>query len=261
VTVLERLGIPRLVVESDSARAAEFTARGVPTLFGDAANSEVLTHAGLAQARALVVTLPNESAAELVVAAARDLAPELPIIARAATTSGVGRLSVLGAQDVIHPELEGGLEVVRHTLLRLDYPPTQVQSYTDAVRRDQYDTSVSSPAEHNVLDQLLNTALGIEIAWRTVPPHSPLVGRSLAEANLRAQTGASIIALIREQQMLANPKSSTFFAANDMLGLIGEAEQVAAAERLIAGDPDPLNEAPGPSVMTPGAQTREAGAI
>lgn len=260
VTVLERLGIPRLVVERDSGRADEFTARGVPTLYGDAANSEVLTHAGLAGARALVVTLPDEAATEVVVAAARDLAPELPVIARAATTSGVGRLSSLGAQDVIHPELEGGLEVVRHTLLSLGYPATQVQTYTDAVRRDQYDTSVSSPAEHQVLEQLLHTARGMEIAWRTVPPDSPLAGRSLAEANLRARTGASVIALIRDQQMLANPKSSTVFAPGDLVGLIGEGEDVAAAERLIADEPGPHGAAVGGQLLGAGAQPGEAGA-
>ncbi|MEN9934359.1 MAG: hypothetical protein RLZZ387_938 [Chloroflexota bacterium] len=239
VTVLERLDIPRLVVEVDARRAAEFSARGVPTLYGDAANSEVLTHAGLARARALVVTLPDEAAVEIVVAAARDLAPELPVIARAATTSGVGRLSTLGARDVIHPELEGGLEVVRHTLLALGYPATQVESYTDAVRRDQYDTSVSSPEEHQVLVQLLHTARGMHIAWRSVPAGSPLVGHSLADANLRARTGASVIALIRDQQMLANPKSSTVFEAEDLIGLIGEGADVTAAERLIAGELEP----------------------
>lgn len=258
VTVLERLDIPRLVVEVDQARAVEFTARGVPTLFGDAANSEVLTHAGLAQARALVVTVPNEAAAELIVAAARDLAPNLPVIARAATTSGVSRLINLGAQDVIHPELEGGLEVVRHTLMRLDYPPTQVQSYTDAVRRDQYDTSVSSPAEHQVLDQLLHTARGMAISWRAVPADSPLVGHSLAEVNLRAQTGASVIALIRDQQVLANPKSNTIFLAHDMVGLIGESEHVAAAENLISGE-TAQQAAVGASLSAPGSQS-EVGA-
>jgi len=260
VSVLERLGIPRLVVEADSAKAAKFTERGVPTLYGDAANSEVLTHASLSQARALVVTLPDEAAAELVVAAARALAPDLPVIARAATTSGVGRLNALGAQDVIHPELEGGLEVVRHTLMRLDYPPTQVQSYTDAVRRDQYDTQNLTPAENQVLEQLLRTARGIEIVWRLVPSESPLVGRSLAEANLRAQTGSSVIALIRDQQMLANPKSSTRFATGDLVGLIGEAEQVVAAERLISGALEPAGQMAGLELRS-GAPASEAGAV
>ncbi len=257
VAVLERLGIPRLVVERDAHRAAEFTERGVPTLFGDAANSEVLTHAGLQNARALVVTLPDEAATEVVVAAARDLAPDLPVIARAATTSGVQRLCTLGANDVIHPELEGGLEVVRHTLLQLGYPATQVQSYTDAVRRDQYDTSISSLQEHQVLEQLMHTARGMHIAWRSVPVGSPLIGRSLAEMNLRARTGASVIALIRSQQIIANPKSSTIFEPGDLVGLIGESDHVAAAEKLIAGEAPQAAEMGAP-LLGP-AQPGEAG--
>lgn len=155
VSVLERLQVPILVVERDAGRASEFQQRAIPTLFGDAANSEILTHTGLARARALVVTVPDESAAELIVTAARDLAPILPIIARAATRAGVQRLFAQGAHDVIHPELEGGLEVVRHTLLALSYPLDQVQSYLDAVRHDAYDTAVTTPAEQRTLDRLL----------------------------------------------------------------------------------------------------------
>jgi monovalent cation:H+ antiporter-2, CPA2 family len=261
VNVLERLQIPFLVVEEDAGRAAGFSARSIPTLVGDASNSEVLTHASLPRARALVVTVPNESATELVVAAAQDLAPNLPVIARAATTSGVERLAALGAQDVIHPELEGGLEVVRHTLLSLGYPAIQVQSYTDAVRRDQYNTAISSPAERQVLEQLLATARGIEIAWRMVRADSSLIGQSLAEANLRARTGASVIALMREQQVVANPKSSTSFQAGDLIGLIGEAEQIAAAERLIGEEPGEAAVAmPGPTLPAAGVQANEAGA-
>jgi len=243
VDVLGRLAVPRLVIEADTARAAEFDRQGVPTLVGDASNSEVLTHADLERARALVVTLPDEAAAELVVAAARELAPELPIVARAATRSGVQRLALLGAQDVIHPELEGGLEVVRHTLLALGYPLLEVAEYTDAVRHDAYDTAINSHSEHLVLDRLLAAARGMQIAWRLVGDKSPLVGQSLAETDLRERSGASVIAIVREGDLLPNPKSNTAFAAGDMVGLIGDGTQIAAAESII--DPLPLQpEAP-----------------
>ncbi|HEU4323205.1 MAG TPA: cation:proton antiporter [Roseiflexaceae bacterium] len=233
VAVLDRLGVPRLVVEQDAARAAEFQQRGIPTLFGDAANSEVLTHAGLERARAVVVTIPDETAAELVVTAVRDIAPALPVIARAATNGGVQRLHDHGAQDVIHPELEGGLEVVRHTLLALGYPPLQVQQYTDAVRHDAYDVAISSHTEHLMLDQLIRTVRGMEIAWHEVTPASPLVGQTLAQADLRARSGASVIALVRAGELMAIPKSSVAFAAGDLVGLIGAADQIQAAAEII----------------------------
>ncbi|HEU5346995.1 MAG TPA: cation:proton antiporter [Ktedonobacterales bacterium] len=155
VTVLGHLNVPRLVVETDIGRAVELDQQGVPTLYGNAADSEVLDHARLDRARALVVTLPDEAATEVVVAAGRAQNPEMPIIARAATQSGIERLFQLGAQDVIHPELEGGLETVRHTLMRLGFPFREVDDYAEAVRRDRYDIAVSTAAEHDALGDLV----------------------------------------------------------------------------------------------------------
>ncbi|HEU5090309.1 MAG TPA: cation:proton antiporter, partial [Roseiflexaceae bacterium] len=242
VTVLERLNIPHLVVEIDARRAAAFSERGTPTLYGDAANSELLDHAGLEHARALVVTLPNETATELVVGAAQKMAPKLPIIARAVTHAGVQLLTNLGARDVIHPEFEGGLEVVRHTLLALGYPATQVQAYTDAVRRDQYDTSLSNPAERHSLDQLRRTVRGMDIVWRRVPDTTPIVGQTLAEANLRAKTGASVIVIIRGGNAVPNPKSSTMFMADDLLGVLGDTTQIAKLDEILGKVVEAPNE-------------------
>jgi CPA2 family monovalent cation:H+ antiporter-2 len=218
----------------DAPRATEFEKQGVPTLFGDAANSEVLSHAGLERARALVVTVPDEAAAEMIVAGARQIAPNLPIIARAASPSGMEYLTELGARDVIYPELEGGLEVLRHTLLALGYPMLDVQQYTDAVRRDHYDTAISTPEERRVLDQLLRTVRGMEIAWVPLSDASPVVSHALANANVRERTDASIIAILRDGQVIANPKSATVFQTGDVVGLIGDAQQVGLAKQLLA---------------------------
>src|SRR5947209_1173226 len=122
VHVLRHLGIPLLVVEHDIGLATELERQGIPTLYGDAANSDILAHVHLRQARAVVVTLPDEAAAFIVVATARAEAPHVPIIVRAATQEGTRRLFALGAQHVIYPELEGGLEMTRETLVHLGYP-------------------------------------------------------------------------------------------------------------------------------------------
>ena len=132
---------------------------------------------------------PDEDASELVVAAAHDLAPELPIIARATTEEGSERLAQLGAQDVIHPELEGGLEIVRHTLLQLGFPLQEIYRYTDAVRHDHYDLQINTEEEHRLLHDLLDAANSIEINGSASPDDNPLIGQTLADANLRAQNG------------------------------------------------------------------------
>lgn len=233
VDVLEYLNIPRLVIDAEATRVAELERMGVPALYADAANSEVLHHAGLAHARALVVTVPDEATAEVVVAAARQIAPGLPIIARAGTQAGVTRLSELGAHDVIHPELEGGLEIVRHTLLRLNLPPLDVQKYSDIVRRDHYDVSVSIPEERVALEQLSVALRGLQIEWRELTENSPLVGKTLAEAGIRDRTGASVVAVIRENRVVANPKSAFEFRARDVLGVMGDEQQLHDAEHFL----------------------------
>lgn len=234
--VLSEISIPHLVIESDARRVEELDQQGVPTLFGNAANSEVLTHAGLNRARALAVTLPDEAAAEMIVAAARDLAPGLPIITRAESEAGAQQLAQLGAQHVIRPVLEGGLEIVRHTLLQLGFPMQEIYRYTDAVRQDHYDAQIDTEEEHRLLHDLVDATRSIEITWLPLAPGNPIVGQTLAEANLRAQTGASVVAILRDKQLMANPKSVTVFEAGDRIGLIGDREQIEAVEKLFGLD-------------------------
>ena len=233
VNVADQLSIPHLAIESDVERVEELNRRGTATLYGDPANSEVLTHAHLEQARALVVTVPDEATSELIVAASRDLAPDLPIIVRAATREGVKRLAQLGAWAVIHPELEGGLEIVRHTLLRLGFGQREVNRYTDTVRRDSYDLEINTDEEQRLLRNLLDAVGSTEVVWLRLSEGSALVGQTLAGANLRARTGASVVAITRHGVLTANPKSLTVFQAEDRIGLIGEPEQIEAAVSLL----------------------------
>jgi len=250
VEVLKSLNVPLLVIESDVERIDQLNQQQIPTLYGDAANSEVITHAGLSKARAIICTVPEESSAATIVTAARDINPDLPIIVRAASTEGVQNLARLGAQHVVHPELEGGLEMVHHTLLQLGFPLREVHSYTDAVRRDNYDINTLSDEEHRSLHNLLAAFEGIEIAWATVGDASSLSGLSLADANVRSRTGASVVAYIRDKHLTPNPKSMTVFENGDRIGFIGDPDQIEAARNLITGpledtdavQPEPLTE-------------------
>lgn len=84
-----------------------------------------------------------------------------------------------------------------------------------------------------MLDQLVTAVRGMDIGWRTLSASSPLVGRTLAEADLRAQIGVSVIAVIHKGELFANPKPATQFAAGDIIGLIGNSHELAAAAELM----------------------------
>jgi CPA2 family monovalent cation:H+ antiporter-2 len=236
VDVLSSLKVPMIVVEENMDLLDQLIDRNIPALFGDASNSEVLKQTHLEHARILVSTIVDETTATMIVTYARDLAPNLTIIANSSTQDGVKLLEHLGANFIIQPELEAGLELVNHTLLELGFPLREVHAYARAFRRDHYNPDSMSSDEHRTLNDLLVAFNGIETCWFSLSEHSPILGKTLAQADIRAKTGASVVALIRDGHIIPNPKSQSEFQVSDKLGLIGEKEQIEAARALIHPD-------------------------
>lgn|SRR5574341_1306624 len=75
--------------------------------------------------------------------------------------------------------------------------------------RDHYDLQINTEEEHRLLHDLLDATNRIEIKWFRLPEGNPLIGQTLAKANLRAQAGASVVAILRQGQLMVNPKSMT----------------------------------------------------
>ncbi|MCL2504353.1 MAG: cation:proton antiporter [Coriobacteriia bacterium] len=231
--VLEELGESYLVIESDISIAEEAAGRGVPMLFGDASNSEILKHASLEKATALVVTSGSDTSAQLIVAYTHEVAPSLSIIARASTQAGVLTLLESGAHHVVQPEMEGGLEIMRLTLLDLGKSPSRIQEYADAVRTDAYAAVSSGKKRPHALDQLITTIRGVGIQWITVSGASGVVGQTLASADIRAASGASVVAILRNGKTMANPSAQTVIEADDLVGVMGDVDEVEEAFHIL----------------------------
>jgi K+:H+ antiporter len=235
---LGRLQIPRLVVEADPARLTRLHELGVPVLFGDASSSEILDRAGLARARALVITLPDDVAALAVAVTVRREAKDLRIVSRASTWEGARRLKAAGVNDVVRPELEGGVEIVRRTLLDLDLPVTEVQRYVDLIRNEGLDEAERPSAERaRVLDHLLSATRGVEVVWLEIDPASPLAGRTIGESQLRSRTSASIVGIATGNVVTVNPGADATLVPGARVAIIGQVEQIREAERLLKSVP------------------------
>jgi CPA2 family monovalent cation:H+ antiporter-2 len=235
--VAGRIGAPHLVVESDASRVKRLQEQGTRVLFGDAANSEILDVTALDRARALVVTVPDDTAALMVVRTARRRvpSPSLRIIARASTWDGARHLKDAGATDVVRPELEGGLEILRRTLLDLDYPAQEIQRYTDAVRSEGLESLPARDDRAQVLDDLAHAVGGLEVSWFTVSDQSAVAGRTLTDSNLRLRTGAFIVAINRDEGVVSNPGPLERLAPGDRVAVIGSPTEVEDAGRLLSG--------------------------
>jgi monovalent cation:H+ antiporter-2, CPA2 family len=233
---LGKLGIARIVIEADPERVTKLQQLGVPVIYGDASSSEIMQTVGLERARALVITLPDDSSALSVVSTALLRAPSLRIVARAATWDGARRLRAAGANDIVRPELEGGVEIVRRTLIDLDLPVREVQRYTELVRREGLDEGERpSPERARVLEDLLQAAGHVEIAWLDVEPASALAGARLVDSGLRERAGVTVVGISRDGSFVSNPAADTEIAAGDRLAVIGTPAQINSATAITKG--------------------------
>jgi monovalent cation:H+ antiporter-2, CPA2 family len=228
--VLGTLDVPRLVIDSDGHRVDALGRAGVPTLYGDAANSSILAHAALARARALVVTVPDEAVAAIIVASGKAIAPDIPVIARAATDQGARHLVHLGATALVRPEFEGGLQMLRSALLTLGFPSRRIQAYADEIR-SRVVTGARVDDEFAMVRTL--AASDVDLEWTGVSPMSGLAGLTIAQANLRGRTGVSIVASEHEGVITGNPGPDVLLAAGDRIAIIGNPAQIAAAGSLL----------------------------
>ncbi len=71
------------------------------------------------------------------------------------------------------------------------------------------------------------------LASITLTPTSPAIGRSLADLDLRAQTGATVLAIARGRGGMATPSPTELLRVGDALALAGSAEAISAARDLL----------------------------
>jgi len=134
---LENCGLRYLVVEYNPLIVRELRARGTSVIFGDAANPAVLEHAQVDRARLLAVLTPDVLTTEATTRYARSQHPELDILARVGAADQVERLQRAGATEVVQPEFEAGVEVIRHALQRYGISGLEV-SQVAADRREAF---------------------------------------------------------------------------------------------------------------------------
>jgi CPA2 family monovalent cation:H+ antiporter-2 len=136
-----RLNLPCAVIEIDDRRVQHTRIAGLPVIYGDAGQPVVLAAAGIAHARAFIVTVPAFADVRAIVATVRMLRPDLPIVARADGPEAVRDLYALGIEEVTSPEFEAAIEMTRQALTHLNVPPDEILHVASAMRRQGYSTT------------------------------------------------------------------------------------------------------------------------
>ncbi len=207
VTELLSLGLPCVVIDQDRTAVERCERRGLPFVEGDATEDEVLRQAGIERARGLVAVLDTDADNVFVVLSARSLNQELMIVARATTEDAERKLLKAGADRVVSPYAMAGYRIVS-LLVR-----PHVVGFLDTAMRSQ------------------NLELWLEEI--VVSPQSPLIGQTLAEADIRVHTGANVLAIIRgPDHHVVDWSPELRLEANDVLIVLGKQEQLEALAEL-----------------------------
>src|SRR5215210_1224089 len=245
--LLYRLEKPFVVVEANPGRADEAKAEGFPTVYGDAVAVPVLEAAGIGEARVVVLTIPDALAARLAVERVRNLAPEADLLVRAENAGQLEDLGRLGVYEAVQPEFEAGLELARQALARFGVGAEEAQNFADGVRRELYapiSREASAREGDGLFERLRLASQAIEVDWVRLPERqvpeanesesSALPGRTIGDLAVRSETGASILAVVRREEVIPNPGADLVLQAGDAVGVLGTPEQ-RAAFRAIAG--------------------------
>lgn len=240
VRMLYFQGYKLLVIDNNEAVLASLRDRQIPYLLGDASSHVLLEKARLPTAKAMAIALPDPFATRLTLQRALSLAPDLDITVRAHASDEIDALYQLGAQEVVQPEFEASLEMGAHLLLKLGDSVSAVQQVVHRYRSGRYRDILPERAEYWGRLDLEAATEGFPKHWYLLEPESPLVGLSLAQANVRRATGATIMAIERQKQLHAYPLGDTVLEAGDRLLVVGNADEHHAFTALLGGGSFPL---------------------
>jgi len=132
--LLDRQQIAHVALDLNAARVAGLQADAAPVFLGDASRAAMLAKMRLNHAAALAICTDDPGATEQVLKAAYDLAPDIPIVARARDAAHATSLLTLGASHVVPEVLESGLQLGHVMLEQLGLPANVARDLVDAQR-------------------------------------------------------------------------------------------------------------------------------
>ncbi len=72
--------------------------------------------------------------------------------------------------------------------------------------------------------------------WIKLKDSSPLVNKSLEESDIRQKTGATVMGIVRGDDIIAAPEPSTVLLAGDLIMTMGKKDQVSLVEAFCKGE-------------------------
>jgi CPA2 family monovalent cation:H+ antiporter-2 len=234
--VLRAVTVSYTILDLNAETVREAKEKGEKINFGDATRREVLHHAAIEKANALVLAMSDPHAVRRTVKQARELNDKIYIVVRTRYTSEITELLKFGADEVIPEEFETSIEIFSRVLLRYGVDRHTIETQIERVRRQGYEM-LRSPSIQRVEMSNLNAALQAATTETVkLSPNSPAIGKNLGELNLRNATGATLIAVVRGDETKIGPGANYRLRENDILILFGKPEKIEQAVKILQSE-------------------------
>lgn len=230
--VLRSVEIPYVILELNPEAVRRLQGQGEPIQYGDCTREDVLRHVGIARSRMMVLVISDMAATRRAISTARRLNARLRIVARTRYSSQIDELKALGADEIIPEDFVASVEIFSRVLRAYQVPRNQILDLIDRIRSDQYEALRGlRPSKLNLLQQEI--AEQAEVETCLIRPGSPAEGRTVGDLQLRATTGATLIAIRRAGRLMTNPAADEGLRPGDTAILFGDREQVDRASAFL----------------------------
>jgi len=192
--LLHKKRVPFVVIERDASRTAIADESNYLYLLGDAMSEADLLEAHLESAQGLAACLRNDADNVFATLSAKEVNPDLTIIARAENIESVSKLKRAGADRVICPPLLGADKIMRMLI-------------------------------HPAVDELMELAVSgpdLEVTKVDLRPLKRAHHKTLRELALPSQTGMMVVAAVKKSgERTFNPPPEWKLEPTDELIVIG----------------------------------------
>ncbi len=230
-SVAKKCSIPYEILEMNPDTVSRFR-DSEPIHYGDASQPAVLEHLGIKKAKVLAIVISDPTAVQAAVIEARNLNPQMRIVARTRFLTQVKPLYSLGASDVVAEEFETSIEVFSCVLNQYMVPKQDIEAFTLAVRRENYAMLRTRTEQSGSLDDLVEQLPNVGTQAIRLEPLAPLCGKSLHESALRRTHGVTVVAISHKGSVTASPSAEYIFQEEDIIYVFGEHEHLAKASAL-----------------------------
>lgn len=197
-----------VVIEKDECRLNVMNEDGILYLIGEATDENMLANAGIHRAKGVVTAVATDADNVFLVLTAKQLNPNLFVVARADQNSTKKTLMAAGADKVISP-YDLGARRMAHAILR----PTVIEFLEMAFADDEVD---------------------IQVEELKIGPDSEIIGKTLVESGIRQKFDLIVIAIRKPTGVMKfNPGAEAKFDADDTVVVVGRAKKLKQFERTL----------------------------